>query len=420
MSRDRRVTAALAAAFFLSGAAGLMYQVVWGRLLVLVFGSTTIAISTVLTVFMGGLALGAWLGGRWIDRVSRPLIVYAAIEAAIALFALIVPWALDRVVPIYRMLWEQWSSSPAAWMGIRFAVVVAVLAIPTVLMGATLPVMSRALARDASGLSSRVAAFYALNTAGAIAGASTTGFLWLPAFGVTPTLAVAAACNLAAGAAAWMIARRGAAAVSGTTTPPPFAGPAIDPRLIRWVSATLVVSGAAALVNEVAWSRALSLVLGSSVYAFAAMLTTFLFGLAAGAASGVRLARRWTTGLAGLGSVQLGVGAASLLTIGLLSSLPLVLIGAIQQVDFLGPRAVPVVQFALAFSVMALPAYGFGLVLPAAIHALVRDPRTVGGTVGRLYAANTVGAIAGAFAAGFLLVPRLGVQATLLAAAGAC
>src|SRR3990170_1115561 len=135
----------LAAAFVISGAAGLMYQVVWSRLLVLVFGSTTLAVSTVLSVFMGGLALGAWLAGRWIDRRPSPLMIYAALECGIGLYALFVPWGLDRVLPVYQAVWNG-SSSAGLLLAVRVALIAAILIIPTTLMGATLPVISRAVA----------------------------------------------------------------------------------------------------------------------------------------------------------------------------------------------------------------------------------------------------------------------------------
>jgi spermidine synthase len=408
----------LVVAFFLSGAAGLMYQVIWSRLLILVFGSTTIAVSTVLTVFMGGLALGALVGGRWIDRVRRPLIVYALIEICVAASALVIPTVLDQMLPVYQVVWRELSDWPGALLATRFGLIALILIVPTTLMGATLPVLGRAVASGNGPLAGRIGLLYAVNTAGAIAGAWTSGFVLLPVWGVTSTIRAAALCNLAAAVAAWSLTRTRDHTADGPAVSQAAFGAPPPTRLSRWVAVTLGVSGAVALVNEVVWSRALSLVLGSSVYAFTSMLTTFLIGLAAGAAAGVWLVSRIGSGLALLGVVQLGIAACSLLTVGLLAYLPFALIQAARAFAEFGPGAIPMVQFGLSFGVMLLPTLGFGVVFPIALHLLVRDPRAVGWRVGRLYAINTAGAIAGAFLAGFVLVPRLGVQHSLLLAVG--
>ncbi|MEW6682315.1 MAG: fused MFS/spermidine synthase [Nitrospirota bacterium] len=410
----------LGAVFFLSGAAGLVYQVVWGRLLVLVFGSTTIAVTTVLAVFMGGLALGGALGGRFVGRIRRPLVAYAAIEVGVGAYALAIPWLLAAVVPVYQTLWRHVAESSVLVLGARLVLVAAILAIPTVLMGATLPVISRAAAAGAAWFVTRAAALYAANTAGAIAGAVGTGFVLLPAFGVRQTIYIAAGSNLAAATAAWMLARRGPFVESEASSPTADASAPIAPHIQRRVALTLAISGAAALVNEVVWSRALSLVLGSSVYAFSAMLATFLTGLASGAAFGTWLVRRVVPRTALLGAVQLGVAVASLATLALLGQLPFALIAAVRSLRGLGPDVMSAAQFALSFLVMFAPTFGFGVIFPVALHLVANDPRAIGASVGRLYAINTAGAIAGAVLAGFALVPFLGVRASLLAAVAAC
>ncbi|MFZ5862563.1 MAG: fused MFS/spermidine synthase [Nitrospirota bacterium] len=412
----------LSLVFVLSGASGLIYQVVWGRLLVLVFGSTTLAVTTVLAVFMGGLAVGSALGGRLVDRARRPLLVYAMIEVAVAAYALAIPSLLDAVVPVYQAVWRHAANSSLVVMGARVALVAAILAVPTVLMGATLPVVSRAVASGTGTIARRVSVLYAVNTAGAIAGAVGTGFVLLPAIGVTRTIWIAAAGNLVAALTAWVLAR-------GEARGEPIAAAAVVDDAESWavelgvrrrVLVTLGVSGAAALINEVVWSRALSLVLGSSVYAFSAMLTTFLSGLAAGAAYGAWLVRRSVPRLATLGAVELAVAVASLATLALIGRLPMALIAAVGSLRGLGTAVIPVVQFALAFVVMFAPAFGFGVVFPVAVALAARDPRAVGAEVGRLYAVNTAGAISGAVAAGFVLVPLVGVPGGLLVAASAC
>ncbi|HET8759535.1 MAG TPA: fused MFS/spermidine synthase [Nitrospiria bacterium] len=410
----------LSLVFVLSGASGLIYQVVWGRLLVLVFGSTTIAVTTVLAVFMGGLAIGSALGGRVVDRVRRPLLAYAVIEAAVAAYALAIPWLLHAVVPVYQAVWRELSTSPLSVMAARVGLVSAILAVPTVLMGATLPVISRVVAAGATSIAGRVSALYTLNTAGAIAGAVGAGFLLLPAVGVTATIVVAAVGNAAAAITAWALVRRGFDSTSRSPRVDAAGSESGEAGVRRRVAVTLAISGAAALVNEVVWTRALSLVLGSSVYAFSAMLTTFLSGLAAGAACGTWLVRRTSPRFATLGAVQLATALASLVTLALIGRLPLALIAAVGSLRGLGADVIPAVQFALSFLVMFLPTFGFGVVFPVALSLAVRSPDAVGTSVGRLYAANTAGAIAGAVVAGFVLVPLVGVPGSLVAAAATC
>ncbi|MFZ5874866.1 MAG: fused MFS/spermidine synthase [Nitrospirota bacterium] len=412
----------LSLVFVLSGASGLIYQVVWGRLLVLVFGSTTLAVTTVLAVFMGGLAVGSALGGRLVDRARRPLLIYAMIEIAVASYAVAIPWLLDAVVPVYQAIWRQTAHSSVLLMGARVALVAAILAVPTVLMGATLPVVSRAVTGGAASIARRVSVLYAVNTTGAIAGAVGTGFVLLPAIGVTRTIWTAAAGNLVAALTAWWLAR-GEPDVEptapGSAVEEAESG-AVDPGVRRRVLVTLGVSGAAALINEVVWSRALSLVLGSSVYAFSAMLTTFLSGLAAGAAFGAWLVRRTAPRLATLGAAQLAVAVASLATLALIGRLPMAMIAAVGALRGLGAEVIPVAQFVLAFSVMFAPAFGFGVIFPLAVSLIARDPRAVGAQVGGLYAVNTAGAISGAVVAGFVLVPLVGVPGSLMVSASAC
>jgi spermidine synthase len=387
--------------------------------LVLVFGSTTLAVTTVLAVFMGGLAFGGAFGGRFVNRLRRPLAAYAAIETVVAVYAVAIPWLLTAVVPVYQLLWRHVAESSVLVLGARVALVAAILAVPTVLMGATLPVISSAVAGGATSVVGRVAALYTANTAGAIAGAVATGFVLLPAIGVTRTIYVAAAGNLIAAATAWMLIRRGFDRHMQVQPEGRTAAPTASPT-DRRVLVTLGVSGAAALINEVVWSRALSLVLGSSVYAFSAMLATFLAGLAAGAACGTWLVRRVRPRPAVLGAVQLGTAILSLGTLSLLGQLPFALIAAVQSLRSLGPDAIPIVQFALSFLIMFAPTFGFGLVFPVALHLAARDSSAIGAAVGRLYAVNTAGAIAGAVLAGFVFVPIFGVRTSLIIAVAAC
>src|SRR5262245_17534886 len=208
---SRTDRALLLAIFLLSGSSGLIYQVVWSRSLVLVFGSTTHAISTVLAAFMGGLALGSILVGRKGDRFQNPLKTYAIIEAAIAVLAIAVLLILPALIPIYRLASGFVSPDSAPLNMLRFVLACVVLLPPTTLMGATLPVLSAHRERRgpaAASAGSGAAALYAANTVGAVAGTAITGFFLLPVLGMFLSALVAAAANLFAAGAAWWLAAR--------------------------------------------------------------------------------------------------------------------------------------------------------------------------------------------------------------------
>src|ERR1051325_6583323 len=187
--------------FFASGISGLVYQVVWVRELVLVFGATTFAVSTVLTAFMGGLALGSFYFGRRSETITRPLRLYGLLEIGIGVYGLAVPFIFATLPSIYHPIWQWLQLSFFALSIVRFLFAALVLILPTALMGATLPVLSNYYARDSRLIGLRVGALYSLNTFGAVLGAAATGFVLIPALGMRTTKPVAAGTNLILGAA---------------------------------------------------------------------------------------------------------------------------------------------------------------------------------------------------------------------------
>jgi len=197
------------ALFFLSGASGLVYEVLWTRMLGLTLGNTVQSLAAVLTAFMGGLALGSWLGGRWSPRLARPLLTYGVLEVFIGLYCAALPWVLGDtgpLVPLYRALYGE---TGGAAIGIaRFVACLLLLLIPSTCMGASLPVLAQYLVRSHHALGRTAGALYAVNTFGAVVGAAATGFLLLPELGKSSTNMLAVAVNLALGAAAcWAGAR---------------------------------------------------------------------------------------------------------------------------------------------------------------------------------------------------------------------
>ncbi|NNE43899.1 MAG: fused MFS/spermidine synthase, partial [Gemmatimonadetes bacterium] len=190
--------------FFLSGATGLLYQVVWVRLFSFLFGATVLAVSTVLAAFMGGLALGSWWAGRRADRWERPLRAYGWMEIGLAAYAGFVPLLLKGATPLYAPFYDSLLGSPGALTAIRLGLAVLILLPPTFFMGATLPTLTRQ-ATAGGGSRKRVADLYALNTFGAVAGTCLATFWLLPAVGVTQTLLIGVGTNLVLGvvAVAW-------------------------------------------------------------------------------------------------------------------------------------------------------------------------------------------------------------------------
>lgn len=292
----RRAGRALAfAAFFLSGASSLVFQSIWSRMLHLVFGGTSLATSTTVTAFMAGLGLGAFLAGRYAHRIRRPLRAYALAEAGVALFAIVLPYLLDPegfLSVVNAWLRESLGANSIGFMFARFFCVLPILLVPTTLMGASLPLLSRHFVdreRGASEVGASVGALYAVNTFGAVLGVATASFALMPAIGVRGTNLVAVGANLALAAVLLFVSRGGGDVVATTISAPDPApthddegGPAPSKRQRRAAIAAFAFAGAASLCLEVVWTRSLVMTIGTSVYSFAIILVAFLVGIAGG------------------------------------------------------------------------------------------------------------------------------------------
>ena len=174
---------ALLICFLLSGATSLVYEVLWVRMLILRLGSTSLAISTVLTAFMAGLAFGAWAAGRYSSRITRPLAAYALLELAIAGSAVLLPLGFEAIDPVYRAVWQQFQPQFLTFSLLQFAFTFLLLFVPTAMMGATLPLLSQASVRHPHEVGQRVGTLYGINTLGAVLGTLGSGFFLLPALG---------------------------------------------------------------------------------------------------------------------------------------------------------------------------------------------------------------------------------------------
>lgn len=407
---------AVLGAFFLSGVSALIYQVVWMRMLTLVFGNTVFAVSAVLSAFMAGLSLGSYLLGRYADRIRRPVLLYVLLEAGIGLYGLATPWLFDVIDPIYASLAGDAVGEYTLLNLFRFVLAFVVILVGTAFMGGTLPVLARHFVHSVEHAGSGVGLLYGLNTLGAVAGVVLSGFVLIPFAGVHQALVTAVVLNLViAGVLAMVFARSSVIAA----TPAPGGGeaaPATDGRG-RLVLIAFAVSGFAALGYEVVWTRVLALVIGGSVYAFATMLLTFLAGLAVGSL----LMTRWLPRLRGrelavFAWLEIAIAAAVLIVVVLAGRLPMMFIGLarVMPESFLG---IQLMQLLLAFLVMLPATLLLGALFPLVCRLYTGAVDWMGGQVGRLYAANTVGAILGAVAAGFALIPWLGSRGALIALA---
>jgi spermidine synthase len=391
-----------------SGFSALVYQVLWLRLLGLVFGVTVHAASTVLAAFMAGLALGSFGGGRFADRTRAPLRWFGVAELLIGATALSTPAVLAALEAVYRQVHTNFSHDVGALTLVRFACSFAVLLVPTTMMGATMPLVLRSSATHSSDLGTRAAALYAANTAGALAGALVTGYYLVSQIGITASFRVAALVNLLVGLTAMLVPLRSAVVTTLSTSVEQEGDAVPPPRVRRLIITAFALSGFVALALEIIWFRALVMFLPATTYVFTIILATVLGGIAAGSAIATRALRRNGNWLARLAALQAGVAVAAVASL------------AAQAWTYaMGWRTSAALQ-ASALSVlptMLLMGAAFPIGLYCWSGGRGDSDRRIGDRIGRFYLANLSGAIAGAVLAGFVLIPWLGTRRALIAVA---
>ncbi len=413
---------ALVLLFVGSGTAALIYEVVWQQLLQLVIGSSTVSLGVLLGTYMGGMCLGSLFAPRLVPRGRHPLVAYAVLEAAIGAMGLLLLWGMPLVTRVYI------SVGGLGTGGVLMRALVAGICLvpPTFAMGATLPVMARWVDGTAAGRA-RLGFFYAGNLAGAVFGCLLAGFYLLRVFDMAVATYVAAAINLVVAALAWQASRRAVWLPNGQSAAGSVSA-SVSASMLTLASADavkrdvavgtvatrrrlyLVIAGSSfcALAAEVVWTRMLALLFGATVYTFSIVLAVFLIGLGIGSSAAAALARRTTRAAVWLGWAQLAsvVGMvwsayalANVLPYWPPSDAGAVSIWAVFRVDFL--RA--------AFAILPAPIL-WGASFSLALAASGDDTADQGDVVGRLYAANTVGAIAGALVTSLVLVRWFGSQ----------
>jgi spermidine synthase len=416
----------VAGVFVASGAAGLMYQVVWSSQLVVVFGNTTEAIGTIVPAFMAGLGFGGLAGGLAAPRLSRSLRLYGLAELAVALCALLVPLGFRLIDVAYRSAYD--TASPDALTLVRLGLALATVTPVTFLMGLTLPLLTRHLVTSLRDAGAHMGSLYSANTLGAMAGSLLSGFVLIELFGLSATAHAAVALNVLAGGIALALAATSAGAVPAVEAPPEQAGPgapalapgarlagaaALEGRAWAQPAAPVVlgrgarlavygasfVSGFVALGLEVLWTRMLAEGTGSQIYQFVGILAAYLLGIAAGGAIYRAVSKRRPDSIQTLAWLFVGVAATTFATVPLASLWP---VGNAAR------------------AVMLVPATTcMGYAFPLSARLVSRGAADSARGMGLLYAWNTLGSILGTLTATFVLTSAVGANNAILLLAAA-
>ncbi len=391
----------LFAAIFISGASALIYQLIWVRLLGLVFGVSSFAVATVVAVFLLGLGLGSYAFGRWSERTRDPLRIYLYVELGIAATSLIA-YLVIEAVPVYRFLHE-YAYNNLGFYGLsvaRLLLSILVLLPPVFLIGGTMPLLAKYFLRDPANLGSRFSKIYYLNTLGACAGALLTGFLLVRYFGVIGTLMIAVGGNL-------LVALIIALSKRDTASTRPATG---EQSSYSYMLVFLFLTGFISLGYEMLWVRILSTYGLSTSQAFALILAGFLLGFSVGAWVVAREVDRRP-------NLESWFSAVSIVT-ALSGAVVLLLFRQFDAITILLSDAMPVSQLtlgmALAFTVSFIPAVFMGILFPLGVRIYARDVDRIGAKAGNTFFSNTLGCVLGSLLTGFVLIPFLGMWNTTL------
>jgi len=440
----RRAFALVVGLFVASGSAGLIDQICFSKYLSYIVGSTAHAVSAVLAAFMLGMALGNHLGGRWCAKVEKPLLAYGLLELVVAVTAALTPLAFAALTPGYVALIRLAPDSLMLASAVRWTLAMLVVIVPTTAMGATLPLLSRLIDLDGQGdrdaertteraRERRLGTLYAANTLGGALGALGSAYLILPMLGLRSTIWLAAAVSAMVGVTAILLGRHAvsranvqeksepkeaALSPSDGTSLSPSDGTSLSPSdgisraAWRLLAGFALLSGALVFAAEVISTHLLALLIGNSAFAFGLILAIFLVCLFAGASVAPLAHRRLGARALPLGLATTGLAIAA--TLGMWDQLPEFFAGMGDDVATFQGREL--VRAAAAFSVLVVPTTLMGLTFPLVLQRVANVPN-VGRLVGRLTAINTIGAVVGSLATGYLLLPALGSQGSLRALA---
>lgn len=407
--------------FFLSGICGLIYEVLWARYLGLFIGNTTYAHTIVLASFMLGLALGNFFFGKMADRTVNHLTGYAWLEIGLGLYAILTPNIFLGQQSVFTTLGKTASIGSPLLQALKLVLSFPVILLPAFLMGGTLPLVAKIFIRDMDNVKNDVAALYAFNSFGAVAGALLSAFLLIPKFGLDFSVTIAAVANIIIGITA--IALRTAIIPDVQITTPAHKPAGLPSELtaplqMRLALIAIGISGLTAMFYEIAWFRLFALVLGSSTYSFALMLAAFISGIALGSAcltrEGWRVNRLPAYTL--LAWAEIGIGLSVAVSMPLYERLPYYF-GQLNGMIVHVPVTYPIyegLKYFFCFVVMFAPTLFFGMTLPLVVNLFSENSVDCGKAIGKVFAVNTLGAVSGSLLAGFLAIPALGLKGTFL------
>ncbi|MBW8040041.1 MAG: MFS transporter [Planctomycetes bacterium] len=411
--------------YFCSGACSLIDEVVWVRLLKLTLGNTVYASSIVVSMFMAGLALGALIMSRYADRVRRPLRLYALLEVLVTISALLMPLSLRLADGAYHWFFVKYQPSPAALLFVQMVVSAFLLLVPTMLMGSTLPLLGRYVTTLEQRVGHFVGRLYALNTLGAALGCFLAGFVFIRLAGVMGTLYIAAGINLLVAFGGWMLSRSHEAGVRDARKKAKAQQQDAALEEVRasrqYVLAIgFFVSGLISIGYEIIWMRSIVVPLGGFTYVFSAVLTVYLVGNVVGAWIGSWLSRRLKNPAAAFGLSLTCLGALGIFYIPWFrtwfsflreTSTVTALLADSLGIDSIRKASLPLFHSTFLF---LLPAVAMGIGFPLALQSWGRFRHKVGQTTGTVYGINTIGAVLGGILTGFILIPWMGVQLSIM------
>jgi spermidine synthase len=405
-------------AYMSSGLAGLVYEVAWTRLLTLYIGHTTAAASAVVAAFLGGLAIGAAVGGRIASALTprRSLQAYVALEIAVVICALLLPLELTWFGPALR--WAYQDGAGALFPLVRVVSCIAMVLLPALALGATFPMAIRWFSRRSDQPATESSQLYFVNTIGAAAGSMLAGFVLIPAIGMSGTTYVAMAGTITAALCVTAVLWLDTDTSSVSVVPPPK-------RELRrvyvpsWLTLLVLgVSGFASLVHEIAWTRILSLVLGPTTYAFAATLAAVIAGVAIGSGVGTWLVSTRASKAAGMLAITLSLAAVSASWTYAAAGARIPMMVARYVADFADFDQLLLRGVLLTMALILPTSACLGAAFPFALALSDDRLHAAPGRFGLVYAVNTIGAVAGSLAAGFLFIPAFGIQPTLWIVSG--
>jgi len=386
--------------FFLSGFTGLVYEIAWSRILSTILGNTSLAISVVVSIFLGGLALGSFISPRVGLFRKSPFKVYGSLEIFVAIYSAFTPWMAPVIDRIYVFQYE--AVAGHFWLSVIYkaAITGVLFLLPAVAMGATLPVLVRLFIQNERAHGAGL--LYGINTTGAVIGTISSGYFLLPVLGIKQTILLTAMINLVIGATAFLNSRS-------------YEGGAEEPKtgiMFHPLYFLFFLTGFASLAYEILWTRALSMFFGSSVYAFSSILAAFLLGIASGSSYYAKRIPEKADPYQFFSLIQFRISLAAVFFVGVFMGIPFLLIRLFGWLH--GSFALfQAAQFVLIGATIFYATFLSGAAFPAALHFFRNQPENAQFHVSNIYTVNTIGSILGSICAGFILIPTLGVERSI-------